>query len=95
MGRSARPKPKQLPDKLLRIRLAMGLSQNEMLVRLGLNEKLLRAAISGYELGNIEPPLPVILEYARVAGVCTDVLIDDDLDLPAKLPSTPKHRAKA
>jgi transcriptional regulator with XRE-family HTH domain len=91
MGRSARPKPKRLPDKLLGIRLALGLSQNEMLVRLGLKDKLLRAAVSGYELGNIEPPLPVILQYARVAGICTDVLLDDELDLPNKLPAKPKH----
>jgi transcriptional regulator with XRE-family HTH domain len=92
MGRSARPRPKRLPDKLLRIREALGLSQNEMLARLGLRERLLRAAVSGYELGNIEPPLPVILQYARVAGICTDVLLDDELDLPAKLPGKPKHR---
>lgn len=93
MGRSARPKPKRLPDKLLRIREALGLSQNEMLTRLGLKEKLMRAAVSGYELGTIEPPLPVILQYARVAGICTDVLLDDELDLPAKLPAKPKHKA--
>ena len=29
--------------------------------------------------------------YARAAGVYVDVLIDDDLDLPAKLPAKPKH----
>lgn len=92
MGRSARPKPKRLPEKLLRIREGLGLSQNEMLTRLGLKEKLLRAAVSGYELGNIEPPLPVILQYARAAGICTDLLLDDELDLPAKLPAKPKHK---
>ena len=91
MGRSARPKPKQLPDKLRGIREALGLSQSEMLVRLGLREKLMRAAVSGYELGTIEPPLPVILQYARLAGICTDVLLDDELGLPAKLPGKPKH----
>jgi transcriptional regulator with XRE-family HTH domain len=91
MGRATRPKPKRLPDKLLRIRLALGLSQNEMLVRLGLTGEILRGAISGYELGTIEPPVPIVLRYARAAGVCTDVLIDDDLDLPAKLPSKPSH----
>lgn len=58
-----------------------------MLARLGLNEKLFRSAISGYELGTREPPLPVLLEYARSVGVWVDVLIDDELDLPAKLPS--------
>ena len=91
MGRSARPRPKRLPEKLLGIREGLGLSQNEMLARLGLKEKLLRAAVSGYELGNIEPPLPVILQYARAAGICTDILLDDALDLPAKLPAKPKH----
>ena len=38
-----------------------------------------------------EPPLPVLLAYAKLAGVSTDVLIDDELDLPAKLPAKPKH----
>ena len=93
MGRSPRPKPERLTEKLLGIRLALGLSQSEMLARLGLGEKLARAAVAGYELGTIEPPLPVILQYARAAGICTDVLLDDQLDLPAKLPAKPKHRA--
>ena len=92
MGRSARPKPKRLPEKLSGIRLALGLSQSEMLVRLGLGEKLDRAAVSGYELGTIEPPLPVILQYARLAGVCLERLVDDDLDLPEELPRKPKHK---
>jgi transcriptional regulator with XRE-family HTH domain len=91
MGRSPRPKPTRLPEKLLQIRTALGLSQNEILVRLGLGEKLYRTAVSGYELGTSEPPLPVILQYARLAGICTDVLLDDDLDLPAKLPAKAKH----
>ncbi|MGB9181774.1 MAG: helix-turn-helix transcriptional regulator [Pyrinomonadaceae bacterium] len=91
MGRNPRAKPKRLPEKLLHIREALGLSQSEMLLRLGLEEKLFRTAISGYELGTSEPSLLTILEYARVAGVCTDTLIDDELDLPARLPSKAKH----
>ena len=94
MGRSARPKPERLPEKLLAIRVALGLSQNEMLVRLGLQEKLQRAALSGYELGTIEPPLPVILQYARAVNISTDCLIDDELDLPPRLPTKPKHGRK-
>lgn len=82
MGRTKRPRPKFLPQKLLDIRLRLGLSQNEMLSRLGL--ELERTAISGYELGTSEPPLPTILKYARAAGISTDVLIDDELDLPKK-----------
>lgn len=86
MGRMPRPKPARLAEKLLRIRQALELSQNEMLARVGIDEKLFRSAISGYELGTREPPLPVLLEYARAAGVWLDVLVDDELDLPEKLP---------
>lgn len=33
----------------------------------------------------------VLLRYARVAGVWVDVLIDDELDLPVRLPSPQRH----
>ena len=91
MGKSARPRPEKLPEKLLQIRQRMELSQNEMLVALGLEEKVFRSAVSGYELGTREPPLPVLLKYARLAGISTDVLIDDDLDLPKRLAGRSKH----
>jgi transcriptional regulator with XRE-family HTH domain len=91
MGSRARPKPERLAEKLLQIRLALDLSQDAMLARLELGESHFRSAVSGYELGTREPPLPVLLKYARAAGVCVDILIDDALDLPSKLPSRPKH----
>jgi transcriptional regulator with XRE-family HTH domain len=47
--------------------------------------------ISAYERGVREPPLPILLKYARAAGVWVDVLIDDELDLPVKLPSITKQ----
>lgn len=90
MGRVARPKPARLAEKLSQIRIALDLSQNGMLTRLGLDERLFRSAISGYELGTREPPLPVLLGYAEAAGVWVDVLISDALDLPAELPCSPK-----
>ncbi|HKC65585.1 MAG TPA: hypothetical protein VKB86_18230 [Pyrinomonadaceae bacterium] len=40
------------------------------------------AHISAFELGKREPPLPLLLKYARLARVSTDVLIDDKLSLP-------------
>jgi transcriptional regulator with XRE-family HTH domain len=92
MGSRARPKPRRLAEKLLQIRLALYLSQDGMLARLELGESHFRSAVSGYELGTREPPLPILLKYARLAGVCVEVLIDDELDLPAKLPAKPKHR---
>ncbi len=92
MGRYARPKPLRLTEKLLQIRTALELSQNGMLNRLGLGEVLFRSSISSYERGESEPPLPILLQYARLAGVCLDVLVDDDQDLPKSLPGTPTHR---
>jgi transcriptional regulator with XRE-family HTH domain len=92
MGSRARPKPGRLAEKLLQIRLSLDLSQDGMLAQLELGESHFRSAVSGYELGTREPPLPILLKYARLAGVCVEVLIDDELDLPAKLPAKPKHR---
>lgn len=89
MARGARLKPKRLAEKLLQIRTTLGLSQNEIIRHLGVD--LTQNRISEYELDIGEPPLPILLQYARAAGVCVDVLIDDELDLPAKLPSKPKH----
>jgi transcriptional regulator with XRE-family HTH domain len=83
MGTNPRQKPKRLAEKLLQIRLGLGLSQNEMIRRLGV--ELTQNRISDYELGNREPSLLILLEYARSAGVSTDVLIDDKAELPARL----------
>jgi transcriptional regulator with XRE-family HTH domain len=85
-------KQERLAEKLLQVRQALGLSQSEMLRRLGFEDVLDYKRISEYELGKSEPPLAILLGYARIAGVCVDALIDDDLDLPDKLPAKPKHR---
>lgn len=90
MGSVARWRSRRLAEKLLRVRTALGLSQNGMLRQLGLSEEMFQARISSFELGTREPPLPVLLAYARAANVYVDALIDDDLDLPEKLPSANK-----
>jgi transcriptional regulator with XRE-family HTH domain len=87
MGRVRRPTPARLPEKLLLIRESLGLSQNGMLRKLGIEGEYDRATISGFERGVREPPLPVLLEYARAANIYVEVLIDDGLDLPEKLPA--------
>lgn len=89
MGQSSRPKPVRLAEKLTAIRTALGLSQNELISRLDLGEEITQARISAYERGVREPPLMVLLSYARAAGVYVDVLIDDGLELPPGLPSSP------
>lgn len=92
MGKKARMKQERLAEKLLQIRSALGLSQSEMLRRLGFEDAIDYKRISEYELGKNEPPLAILLRYARVAGICLDMLVDDELDLPKKLPSMAKHR---
>lgn len=93
MGKRARLRPERLAEKLVQIRNALGLSQSEMYRRLGMEDSIDYKRISEYELGNNEPPLPVILQYARVAGVHMEALVDDELDLPDKLPGTAEHQA--
>lgn len=90
MGRASRPKPIRLGEKLLRIRRALGLSQDGMVERLSASDTLTSASISAYELGRREPPLAVLLEYARIANVYLDALADDELDLPEHLPASQK-----
>ena len=87
MAKVSRHKPERLHKKLLQIRESLGLSQNGLLRLLGLEGEYFQSSVSGYELGTKEPPLPVLLAYARAVGISTDVLIDDDLDLPVKLPA--------
>lgn len=90
MGKQTRKRPKHLSEKLLEIRQKLGLSQNGMVRRMGLEDEIERDYISKYERGTLEPSLWVLLQYARVANVWVDVLIDNDLDLPDKLPSKSK-----
>jgi len=88
---NARPRPERLPEKLLQIRNSLGLSQTEMLKRLGVEDLIAYHQISRYETGDREPPLKILLQYARTARVYVEDLIDDELDLPAKLPGTARH----
>jgi transcriptional regulator with XRE-family HTH domain len=75
-----RRQPKKLARKLLTIRQTLGVSQTEMAKLLKL--KISYTAVSAYELGTREPDLLTLLQYARLAGVAVDALIDDKLDLP-------------
>ena len=90
MGKQTRKRPERLPEKLLEIRLKLDLSQNGMVRRLGLEDEIERDYISKYERGTLEPSLWVLLQYARAANIWVDVLIDNDLDLPERLPARSK-----
>jgi transcriptional regulator with XRE-family HTH domain len=91
MGKAPRRKPARLAEKLLEIRRALGLSQNGMIRRLGETDELTQAEISAYERGVRVPSLLVLLKYSDIAMVWIDVLVNDALDLPPRLPSRVKH----
>ena len=90
----ARRRPERLAQKLRKIRNTLGLSQTELHKSLGVEEDIPYTRISDYELGKNEPTLIVLLEYARVAGVHLEAIVDDRLDLPTKLPGTVKYEPR-
>lgn len=92
MGTASRETPKYLAQKLLKIRKTIdgGISQEEMVRRLNVGDKINRTYISKFEHGVLEPSLKVLIRYAEIAGVYIDVLADDRLELPNKLPCRPK-----
>jgi transcriptional regulator with XRE-family HTH domain len=86
MGQARRPVPERLPAKLLQIRTQLGLTQEQMAERLKhVKSPPQPGMVSRYETGQREPTLLVLLEYARMAGVTIEVLVDDKLHLPEKL----------
>lgn len=87
MGKGKRERPARLGEKLTEIRRKLGLSQNGMLRHLELTDKLTREELSAYERGIREPTLLTLLKYANVAGIYVDILIDDKVNLPERLPS--------
>lgn len=91
MAKASRRKPSRLAEKLLEIRVKLGLSQNGMIRQLGLADELQQDYISKFERGVLIPPLHVLLAYAEAANVWVEVLIKDSLNLPGELPSRVKH----
>ena len=98
MGRNAHHTPAQLAAKLLQIRLKLGLSQNQMIRRLGLDGQLIQSHISAYEQENEKlrrvPPPSVLLAYARAisttgGGEFLEAMLDDKMELPDVLPADP------
>lgn len=87
MGRSARYIPKRLGEKLKQIRLNLGIdTYEEMIRRLDCPETPLHpSGIFLFESNKREPTLNVLLKYAHLAKISTDVLINDSLELPKKI----------
>jgi transcriptional regulator with XRE-family HTH domain len=83
-GHGRRQPPKKLARKLKATRAALGCSQQEMAKRLREQAKgspVYPGRISKFEAGRREPSLLVLLVFARLGGISTDVLIDGTLDL--------------
>jgi transcriptional regulator with XRE-family HTH domain len=74
-----------LGEKLRQIRASLDLTLEQMIEKLSYKDSpIYPTNISAMERGEREPPLTLLLSYARIAGVSTDVLIDDSVDLPAR-----------
>lgn len=97
MGRQRRPRPRRLAAKLRQIRTSLGLTQEQMFERLGDTGTSLHAGhIGEFETDRREPNLLVILAYARAmsatgGGEFLEALLDDQMNLPDKLPADPRR----
>lgn len=95
MGNAKRVIPKRLPTKLRLIREALHLSQEQLVERIkdaGVFGKLDRSYVSGWESGKREPTLEVLLHYSEIAGVWLNAILDDEVDLPIRLPCSQMHK---
>jgi transcriptional regulator with XRE-family HTH domain len=73
--------PERLGDKLRAIREYKGWTLDQMGEAVGRTEASRRARVYEWEQGDREPDLLTIKSYAEIAGVSTDVLIDDEARL--------------
>ena len=89
---SPRPKPMRLAEKLREIRTRLGLSQTELLERMGLAGSMHYGRISEYEQGKREPNLMTLLAYARTAMVHLEDIVADEFELPRTLPGRIHYR---
>ena len=93
MGQSPRPRPKRLAPKLRQIRELLDLTQEQMAEHLKHIESPPQPGhISEFENGRREPSLLFLLAVARLAGFPMDALVDDEFDLPDRLPGNAGHK---
>ena len=73
--------PTRLGGKLRLIREHLNFTLEEMAEAIGRRETGRRSRIHEWETNKRQPDLVSLLGYAQLAGVSTDELIDDDVDL--------------
>jgi len=76
-----RPIPKRLGGKLRAIREHKHWTLDQMADAVGKAGASRRTRVYEWEVGTRQPDLLTLLTYARLVGVSTDVLIDDELKL--------------
>ena len=88
MGQTRRQRPARLAVKLREVRVKLNLTQEQIAKRLNeVKTSLQPGHVSEFETGKREPSLLILLQYAKLAGVPMEVLVDDDLNLPYRLPT--------
>lgn len=82
MGRAKRTTPIKLAEKLSKIRTDLDLTIDELIEKFDCPDiPLYPASISMYESGKREPPLVILLRYARLAKVSMESLVDDEIEV--------------
>ncbi len=86
MGTRKRPVPARLPEKLLKIRRLLDLTQEQLAEKMShLPSPPHPGHISRFEAGMREPNLIYLLEFSRLSGVSLECLLDDEQDVPDRL----------
>ena len=75
----------KLPEKLVTLRKARGLSQEALAEQLGVS----RQAISRWEGGSAQPDAGNLFQLSRLFQVSADYLLDDALDQPPQPAASP------
>lgn len=70
-----------LGEKLKTIRERLGFTQEEMAEAVGKEGVSRRSRVHEWEKGLREPNLSCLLAYARLIGISTDDLLDDDVEI--------------
>ena len=83
-----KPIPNRLGEKLRAIRERRGWTLDQMADAVGKTGPSRRTRVYEWEKGIRQPDLLALMAYAQLAGVSTDVLIDDDRDLELKAPGS-------
>ena len=68
----------KLSEKIYQHRKKLGLSQEELATKLGVT----RQAVSKWELGDSLPDLDMVVKLAKLFGVSTDYLLQEDVEIP-------------